>query len=166
MGKMSREKGKSGEREVARILQAAGYDARRSQQFCGKAGDADVVGLPGVHVEVKRVEALRLYDALSQAKHDAREGEMPVVVHRKNNCPWVVIQPLEDWLSLYREWESGQQDQIQQVERTCTPVYQYSGEAFPHSIHVTELSCGHEFRWYERGYTPNYCPNCGAKVVS
>lgn len=52
------------------------------------------------------------------------------------------------------------------AERTCTPVYQYSGEAFPHSIHVTELSCGHEFRWYERGYTPNYCPNCGAKVVS
>lgn len=50
-------------------------------------------------------------------------------------------------------------------ERTRTPVYRYFGETFPHSIHVTELSCGHEFRWYARGYTPNYCPDCGAKVV-
>lgn len=103
MGKSQREKGKRGERQLARRLREYGYDARRGQQYCGVSGDADVIGLPGVHIEVKRTERLSLYDALSQAKGDARPGEMPIVVHRRNNCEWVVIQPLEDWIKIYRE---------------------------------------------------------------
>ena len=99
----SREKGKTGERELANKLKEYGYDCRRGQQFSGANGDADVVGLDGVHLEVKRTERLSLYDALAQSKHDARDGEMPVVVHRKNHCEWVVIQPLNDWIELYKE---------------------------------------------------------------
>jgi len=99
----SKDKGARGERELANKLKEYGYDCRRGQQYCGANGDADVVGLDGVHIEVKRTERLSLYDALAQAKHDAREGEMPVVMHRKNNCEWVVIQPLEDWIELYKE---------------------------------------------------------------
>jgi Holliday junction resolvase len=99
----SRDKGCRGERELANKLKEYGYECRRGQQFCGANGDADVVGLDGVHIEVKRTERLSLYDALAQAKHDAREGEMPVVMHRKNHCEWVVIQPLEDWIELYKE---------------------------------------------------------------
>lgn len=99
----SRDKGCRGERELANKLKEYGFDCRRGQQFCGANGDADVVGLDGIHIEVKRTERLSLYDALSQAKSDAREGEMPVVVHRKNNCEWVVVQPLEDWIALYKE---------------------------------------------------------------
>ena len=100
----SREKGKTGERELANKLKEYGYDCRRGQQYCGANGDADVVGLDGIHIECKRTERLSLYDALAQAKHDAREGEMPVVIHRKNNAEWVVIQPLSDWIELYKEW--------------------------------------------------------------
>ena len=103
----SRAKGVAGERELAKLLRAEGFDARRGQQFCGANGDADVVGLPGIHMEVKRVEALRLWDALAQSKHDAREGEKPIVVHRKSRCEWVVIQPLRDWLEMYREAMGG-----------------------------------------------------------
>ena len=99
----SKDKGARGERELANKLKEYGFDCRRGQQFCGSNGDADVVGLDGVHIEVKRTERLSLYDALAQAKHDARGGEMPVVMHRKNNCEWVVIQPLEDWIELYKE---------------------------------------------------------------
>lgn len=99
----SRAKGAAGERELAKVLRAEGYECRRGQQFCGANGDADVVGLPKVHIECKRVERLELYTALSQAKADARDGEMPVVMHRKNNCEWVVIQPLKDWIEMYRE---------------------------------------------------------------
>ena len=99
----SRSKGKRGELELAKLLRAEGFEARRGQQYSGANGDADVVGLPGVHLEVKRTEAFRLWDALAQAKHDARPGEMPIVVHRKNNCEWVVVQPLTDWLKMYRE---------------------------------------------------------------
>lgn len=103
----SREKGKRGELEMASILKAYGYDARRGQQFCGKNGDADVVGLPYMHLEVKRVEHLNLYDAMAQSMHDAREGEIPVVMHRKNRCNWLVTMNLEDFMKLYPEWEAG-----------------------------------------------------------
>jgi len=100
----SKAKGGRGERELANKLKEHGFDARRGQQYCGANGDADVVGLKGVHIEVKRTETLRLYDALAQAKRDARPDEMPIVVHRKNNCEWVVIQPLESWIELYKDY--------------------------------------------------------------
>lgn len=102
MGRMSRNKGKRGENELANILKNHGYDARRGQQFCGANGDADVVGLPGVHIEVKRTESLHLYPALEQAAADARENETPVVFHRRNHKSWVVIMELEDFLELYK----------------------------------------------------------------
>ena len=103
----SRAKGAKGERELARTLGEYGYKCRRGQQYCGANGDADVVGLNGVHIECKRVEKLNLYDAMAQSKHDARATELPAVFHRKNNCNWLVTMELETWIELYREWESG-----------------------------------------------------------
>ena len=103
MGKMSRDKGKRGERELANKLKEHGFNAQRGQQYCGANGDADVIGLPGIHIEVKRVERLSLYEALAQSKSDAKPGEMPIVAHRRNNCEWVVILPLEDWIEMYKE---------------------------------------------------------------
>ena len=107
MGKAQREKGKRGERELAGILRDYGYDCRRGQQYCGSNGDADVVGLPGIHIECKRAEKLNLYDAIFQSKRDAKTGEIPVVMHRKNNCEWLVTLPLEWFIEIYREWEAG-----------------------------------------------------------
>lgn len=102
MGKMSRNKGKTGERELAKVLQAHGYDARRGQQFKGGNDSADVVGLPGIHIECKRVETLRLWDSLAQAQRDAEgSGDLPAVIHCPNGRPWIVIMTLEDWLQVY-----------------------------------------------------------------
>ena len=103
MGRMSREKGKRGERELAKILREYGYDARRGQQFCGSNGDADVVGLPGIHIEVKRTEVLKAYQYLEQAIADAKYGEMPVVFHRQNGKPWIVLMPIDIFMQLYGE---------------------------------------------------------------
>ena len=86
-------------------LREYGYDSRRGQQFCGANGDADVVGLDGIHIECKRTERLNLYDALSQAKSDAKDGELPAVFHRKNNSSWVVVMDFDDWVQMYREWQ-------------------------------------------------------------
>lgn len=110
MGKTSREKGKRGEREVAGLLRSYGYDARRGVQYHGGEDSPDVVGLKGMHIEVKRTETLRLYDALSQSKADAGD-DMPIVIYRKNNCEWVVIQPLSDWINLFRSWELEKEEQ-------------------------------------------------------
>lgn len=95
------QKGKKGERELATVLKSYGYECRRGQQYCGSNGDADVVGLPGIHIECKRVERLNIYDAIGQSQSDAKEGEIPVVMHRKNRKEWLVTMPLEEWMKLY-----------------------------------------------------------------
>ena len=99
----SRDKGKRGELELSKKLREYGYtEAKRSVQYCGANGDADVIGLPGIHIECKRVERLQLYDAMDQAKRDCGEN-IPAVFHRKNNCEWLVIMRLEDWIEMYKE---------------------------------------------------------------
>lgn len=99
--KNSRRKGADGERELSHKLREYGYDSRRGQQYCGADGSADVIGLPGVHIECKRVEKLNLYDAMAQSVRDAREGEIPTVFHRKNNCEWLVTLRMDDYMRLY-----------------------------------------------------------------
>lgn len=105
MGKSSRDKGKRGERYVAQFLRDYGYDARRGQQFAGINGDADVVGLPGIHIEVKFVEKLNIVDAYDQSKRDAREGEIPTVWHKRSRCPLLVTMLADDFMKMYGEYE-------------------------------------------------------------
>ena len=101
----SRQKGARGERELANLLKTYGYDARRGQQFSGANGDADVVGLPDIHIEVKRVEKLNIDNAMAQSIRDARDGEKPAVFHRKDRKQWLVTMPFTEWIELYKAWE-------------------------------------------------------------
>jgi hypothetical protein len=103
MAKNGRAKGKRGELEWAALLRVYGWaGARRSQQFCGTAGDGDVVGVDGLHFEVKRVEQLNLRSAMEQAILDAAEGDVPVVAHKRNRSGWMVTLRAEDFLELMR----------------------------------------------------------------
>lgn len=105
----SKAKGARFERHLASKFREYGYDARRTAQYCGNTGDAaDVVGLPGIHVEAKHQERMQLYDWMAQAKRDAAgKGNLPAVFHKKNNAEILVTMTLEDWINLYREWEAG-----------------------------------------------------------
>lgn len=102
VGRKSKRKGAAGELELAKLLQSYGYEARRGYQFDGKYV-ADVVGLPGVHIECKRVEKLNLLEAIKQAIRDAKNGELPAVFHRRNREMWLVTMTLDDWMELYKE---------------------------------------------------------------
>ena len=104
----SKQKGKAGELELACKLKEYGYDARRSVQYNGKDGQADVLGLPHIHIEAKRVERLNLYDAMEQAKRDAKNGDKPAVFHRKNRSNWLVTMELDDFMDIFKEYESAQ----------------------------------------------------------
>ena len=111
----SRRKGAVGERECAEFLREHGYDARRGQQFSGANGDADVVGLPGIHIECKRVEKMAVNDWLLQSCNDAyadsiKHGKtvIPVVFHRQNHDhknpikgQWKVTMLADDFMILY-----------------------------------------------------------------
>ena len=107
----SKAKGKRFELELARKFREHGYDeARRTAQFCGNTGEAaDVVGLPYLHIEAKRVERLNIYDAMAQAKHDAKASKkdvMPAVFHKKNNCKILVTMEFDDFMKIYKEYEA------------------------------------------------------------
>jgi hypothetical protein len=105
MGRASRQKGKVGEREAAAELGGIlGVAARRGVQFQGGPDSPDVV-LPGIsiHVECKRVERLNLWAAIDQAEADAPAGSVPVVWHRCNRRPSVVIVPTARLVELARE---------------------------------------------------------------
>jgi len=96
-GRMAREKGKRGEREAAKELNRLfGLEARRAQQYCGEAGDADLLGVDGLHVEVKRVERFHMHPALEQADSDRKTGEIPIVLTRQNGKGWVACCYLND----------------------------------------------------------------------
>ena len=100
----SREKGKAGEREFARLCREHGFaNARRGQQYSGIEGK-DIVGLPKVHIEVKRVERLNIEQALQQAERDKKEGEIPIVAHRRNRESWKITMRAEDFFRLYKAW--------------------------------------------------------------
>lgn len=104
MGKSSQRKGASGERELASILTAAGFPCQRGGSLT--FGEVpDIVGLPGVHMEVKRVERLNVGEAMEQAIRDSERmcDGTPALFHRKNRKPWLVTMRLDDWLKLYQK---------------------------------------------------------------
>lgn len=103
-GRMSKEKGKRGEREVAALLREYGFGARRGQQFSGGDDSPDVKHtMDGFHIEVKRTERFYLYPALEQAQEDKRPHEVPLVFHRTNRGEWVIVMPARDFLKIARE---------------------------------------------------------------
>ena len=108
----SKQKGARFERQLASKFREYGYEARRTAQYCGNTGDAsDVVGLPGLHIEAKHQETMRLYDWVSQAKRDSSgTGKLPAVFHKKNNAEILVTMTLDGFMTLYREYEINMTD--------------------------------------------------------
>ena len=109
MGKLSRDKGKTGEREVVALLKRHGFAARRGQQFKGTKDSPDVIhDMEGFFIEVKRREQVNLYTALDKADTEKNAGDHSVVFHRKNGKRWLVTMDAEDFLSNVEELFDGQ----------------------------------------------------------
>jgi Holliday junction resolvase len=110
----SRTKGKVAEREIANILKGYGYDAHRGQQYSGLAGDADVVGVDGIHIEVKRREQFSDEPSLQQAERDARKGEIPVVFYRRSREKWKATMRMDMFMLIWNELTDLQKYQIRE----------------------------------------------------
>ncbi len=103
-GRKSQQKGAAGERELAQILREYGY-------ICDRGGSlsfgevADITGLPGIHIEVKRVEKLNVVEAMEQSIRDSERMQdgLPALFHRRNRKPWLVTMRLEDWMQMYQK---------------------------------------------------------------
>ena len=102
----SRSKGVRGELEAAVEIRKYEFDARRGQQFSGSGDSPDVIhSVPGIHLEVKRSEKLRIWVAMDQANNDCPVDKKPVVMHRKNNREWLAIQSFRHFMETQQELE-------------------------------------------------------------
>ena len=98
MSKFSREKGKRGEREVAKIIQKVldeiyGENAPRIQRntLQSDKGGFDLVGLEDFAIEVKRHEKLDIKSWWRQTVRQAGKDKFPILFYRQNNTPWNIM---------------------------------------------------------------------------
>lgn len=101
-GMMSRQKGKSGEREVAALLtELTGYDVRRRVRQ--HLGDSDLEGLTGWSVEVKRyasaTPALLKTWWLQAVQQSRATNVLPVLFFRVDRSDWRAVWAAELHLS-------------------------------------------------------------------
>jgi hypothetical protein len=84
MSATQRTKGNAGEREVARILRDwLGLDIHRNWQAQSAEGGADLAGIPGWAVEIKRAKVARIEDWWQQTIRQAHAGERkPALIYR------------------------------------------------------------------------------------
>jgi hypothetical protein len=110
MSKASRDKGKRGERELAKLFTGEGYPAKRfgfAQTRFGGSEGADVVcdALPWLHIECKRYNKFmgsKLRDALDQSERDRRPNTIASVFHREDDCKWFVTMEAVEFFRIVR----------------------------------------------------------------
>lgn len=103
-GKAARNRGANAERELANLIKKEwGYNVRRGYVF---QHESDMVGLDGIHPEIKRVEKLNIHGAMRQAIDEAkkRKDGLPTVFFRRDREEWLVCMRLADWINLYGKW--------------------------------------------------------------
>jgi hypothetical protein len=99
MGKMSREKGKRGEREVFGLLSdLLGFVVKRN--INARRGDCDSLEIPGWAPEVKRVESWTEAYWAQTVDQAERLGRKPVLFYRGSRRPWVAMVDLADLVLL------------------------------------------------------------------
>ena len=108
MGHRSQRKGRQAELELTTILNNNGLPVKAGEPL-NYGRMPDIIGLDGIHIEVKRHERLNLTSAMNQAISDAdkfKDGA-PAIFHRRNRSPWLVSMLLQDWIALYKRGHHG-----------------------------------------------------------
>ncbi len=108
-GKSNRDRGAEAERQVADIFKAAGFrTVRRGQVF---NHESDVIGVPGLHIEVKYCKTAKVWEWLRQAELEAElKGDgVPVIWFRRPRVPFRVIVPARLFLEMYAAWRKEQE---------------------------------------------------------
>ena len=100
----SRNKGKRGELEAAKAAEKyLGCKLHRTAQVDGKLS-ADLAGLDGVHIEVKRYAKIAATQFMDQAVRDSEgKNDVPIVLMRQDqHRDWICMVRLEDLVHLSR----------------------------------------------------------------
>jgi Holliday junction resolvase len=101
-GRGKRNKGATGERELAALLSDALGRVVKRNLGQAREGGCDI-NIQHWNIECKRQEKIKIYDWMQQAKESCAAGQSPVVAFRKNGKDWLVTMTLNDWIGLVRE---------------------------------------------------------------
>jgi hypothetical protein len=105
---MQRQKGKAGEREVAAQVRAAmpwlADRVRRGWQAREGDDDPDVIGIPGVWLEVKRGRQPNPRAALAQAVEDSHGRGIPIAVVRDDRKDAFAVMRWTDLLAILADY--------------------------------------------------------------
>lgn len=96
MANGERRKGVEGEREVAEVFRAVGFDCDRTPNSGALRIRGDLHGTVPAHVESKRQETARPWAWWAQATADAEAGDMVVVAFRRSRSPWLALVDLRE----------------------------------------------------------------------
>ena len=104
MSRSSQRKGREAELELVKVLHGFGFESVQAGEPVSYGSTPDLVGLPGIHIEGKRCEQLRLSEWMKQAERDAARFQdgVAVIFHRRNREPWMVTMNLDDFMKIYR----------------------------------------------------------------
>lgn len=108
----SKRKGDNYERELASYINGkTGTKSFRAPLsgggHVGLSGGADLLGVPSLFIEAKRVERLNFHDAMRQAEGNVAKTsspDTPIVINRKNRMPTgqsLCLLRLDDFLKFY-----------------------------------------------------------------
>lgn len=104
-GRSAQAKGRRAEIELSKYLQDHGYKDARPGTALNYGTEADITGVPGLHIECKRHERIEINKWYQQAAEDAermKDGR-PVVIFRRNRQPWLIVLSLEDFIATQQE---------------------------------------------------------------
>ena len=113
MGKRDREKGCRGERLFRDLCRENGFTGvERGGQAMFQRGSelADVIGLPGIHIECKFVEKLNTRKAMQQSikdSEDEKAGNLPILAHKVSRGDWLITMRASDWFKLYKGYRAS-----------------------------------------------------------
>ena len=124
MAKTQKAKGARGDIMFRDFCREHGFaNVQRGGQLPYQKGSflADVIGLAGVHLEIKNVEKLNVREAEEQAERDCQDGRIPILAHKKNRKPWLITMRADDFFSLYGAWLKEQP--AENVDRSLMDDY-------------------------------------------
>lgn len=100
-GRSAKAKGARGELLLVHFLEKFGIDTKRGMVWLNQS---DVIGMEGIHIEVKFVESLNVRKALEQAIEEAKKKKdgLPAVFWKRSRKEWVTVMRTEDWITLYK----------------------------------------------------------------
>lgn len=100
-GRYSRNKGAANEREAAQLWKEAGFPfaKRNIVQYQGKSG-RDLSNTEPFLVQIKAGAKINVWEALQEATEEAKTGEIPLAMVKRDRSGWVVVLSWKSFLKV------------------------------------------------------------------